>query len=360
MARKPNKRTARKPKKSDDNEWTEIDVDNPGDDDDFFTLEDFEDEDPDEDELEDADTSGEDEDSDEDDDDEDPRLERFLQENEQLKREYQKIQAQKKKAEEKAKKASKELTETKKTSRQKQIEDLEEDKKRWRNAYVKAKEQGDSDQELEAWEAYNNANQRLAILKVQDEFDIPEDQDDDEDTDEGDDTEESETQQKDALTPVQRKKVNKWMKRNKWFNPRTKKLEDRKRTRHALAINDDLLEEGYTLDDDEFYDELDTRLSKIFDDDDDYDDDADEDTGERKPKRKATSPSTPGTGRRKRRSGRNKVRLSKDEIQKAYDLGITPQQYAAHKANMGNKDGSWVNINFDPAGGKFSHVYRRK
>jgi hypothetical protein len=326
---------ARKPTKKQSTDWTTIE-----DDDDFLTLEDFEE---DEDTREfDLDDDGEEEDldeeesSEEEEDEDDPRLAKLLGDNERLKREFQALQKKNKEKTERLKETNKKLTETRKSTRQKQIEELEQQKTTWRNAYKKAKESGDADQEVESWDAFNNASQRLQILKLQEEMDEPEEDTFDDDSEE-EEVEDEQTTNDNAYAKLPTK-ARKWIAKNKWFN------RDRKKTRWALAINDDLIEEGFDLNEDDFYEELENRLNEVF---------------PVKEEKRTSRPSNPGTGRRKSKSRRNKVQITKSEMEIADELGISYEAYAQQKALSQRKgENSWTDVNFGKAG-KFSHVMKR-
>lgn len=137
-------------------------------------------------------------------------------------------------------------------------------------------------------------------------------------------------------------KLTSWLAGNSaWFN-RPDETSAAK-TRTAYAIHEDLLSEGYDGNDDDYYTELDARLTKSYPDHKPHvqgaggdPDVGDLGSGEDDPAaNQQTSALTPysrqQSGSNTAGGGRRTVRLSPTEVAIAKRLGVTPEEYAASK-----------------------------
>ena len=122
-----------------------------------------------------------------------------------------------------------------------------------------------------------------------------------------------------------------WAAKNSWFG------QDNIKTAAALAIDAELKGEGYDPRDEEFYQEIDNRLKKVFS----------PSVGETE-ERVQESPSIPAQvvsgSSRLSPSSSNKVKLSKEDVRLAQKWNIPLEQYAAEKLKVDDADGSYTNI----------------
>ena len=115
-----------------------------------------------------------------------------------------------------------------------------------------------------------------------------------------------------------------WAKKNEWFG------KDKIGTSIALAVDQSLKDEGFDPRDDEFYEELDRRLSKEL------------------PSRLRPSgdakPTQVVAGQSRRQAPSNKVRLTQDDVSLAKKWGIPLERYAAEKKKAERSAGDYTNI----------------
>lgn len=120
-------------------------------------------------------------------------------------------------------------------------------------------------------------------------------------------------------------KAQAWQKQNPWFG------EDKLMTGMALALHEQLKEEGVALSSQEYYRRIDETMRKRFPERFEAEE---PDTEEQKPAQtKATKPSTvvaPAT----RSTSSKKVRLTQSQIALAKKFGLTPEQYAQELLKM--------------------------
>jgi len=177
-----------------------------------------------------------------------------------------------------------------------------------KRAYKDAYDAGDTDKVIEAQEAMQNANLRLAQVK---NFKLPSLQ--------GQETSvqtqyEAPAQQQVANRPDP--KAAKWQENNPWFG------QDEEMTAAALGLHEKLKRNGVVIGSDEYYSTLDKTMRKRFDE---YF--GDSEPPQEKSERAPTKPSTvvaPAT----RSTSSNKIRLKASQVQLAKKLGLTPEQYA--------------------------------
>jgi len=123
-------------------------------------------------------------------------------------------------------------------------------------------------------------------------------------------------------------KAEEWAARNSWFG------QDNVKTAAALAIDAELKGEGYDPKEDDFYQEIDNRLNKAF--------------NQESQERVQETPSTPAQvvsgASRLSPSSSSKVKLSKEDVRLAQKWNIPLEQYAAEKLKVDDAEGSYTNI----------------
>lgn len=115
-----------------------------------------------------------------------------------------------------------------------------------------------------------------------------------------------------------------WAKKNDWFG------KDKIGTSIALAVDQALKDEGFDPRDDEFYEELDRRLSK-----------------ELPPRLRPggdVKPTQVVAGQSRRQAPSNKVRLTQEDVSLAKKWGIPLERYAAEKKKAERSAGDYTNI----------------
>jgi hypothetical protein len=119
-----------------------------------------------------------------------------------------------------------------------------------------------------------------------------------------------------------------WASKNSWFG------QDNIKTAAALAIDAELKSEGYDPTDNDFYQEIDNRLNKAF--------------NQESQERVQENPSTPAQvvsgASRLSPSNSSKVKLSKEDVRLAQKWNIPLEQYAAEKLKVSDADGNYTNI----------------
>ncbi len=177
-----------------------------------------------------------------------------------------------------------------------------------KRAYKDAYDAGDTDAVIEAQQAMQQANLRMAQVK---NFRLPSLQN----PENGVQTQyEAPVQQQVANRPDPR--AANWQENNPWFG------QDEEMTAAALGLHEKLKRNGVVIGSDEYYSTLDKTMRKRFD----------EYFGESEPpqeksERAPTKPSNvvaPAT----RSTSSNKIRLKASQVQLAKKLGLTPEQYA--------------------------------
>ena len=182
---------------------------------------------------------------------------------------------------------------------QKTIESQEEFAKRALQAAI---QEGDTEKQVEAQQAIAKLTidkERLHYAKMQSEEDAGKTEHKLEDT---------------PPTPPKRQiseKARSWADKNDWFN------NDRAMTFTAMEIHRDLVQEGFDVEGDEYYTEINTRIRKDFPH-------KFSDGGDKKPKQKVASAiRTSSTGRRT-------VRLTPSQVAISKKLGVPLEEYAKH------------------------------
>ena len=128
--------------------------------------------------------------------------------------------------------------------------------------------------------------------------------------------------------PVTDPEAEEWAARNDWFG------QDNVKTAAALAIDAELKQEGYDPSDNDFYQEIDIRLNKAF--------------NQESQERVQENPSTPAQvvsgASRLSPSSSSKVKLSKEDVRLAQKWNIPLEQYAAEKLKVEGAEGNYTNI----------------
>jgi len=164
--------------------------------------------------------------------------------------------------------------------------DLEAAKKRIKDAY----EAGDTDAFIAAQEAFVEAKTKAERLKA---FKPP-----------------LQPQQNSVQTQQVDPKIENWRANNRWFGV------DRRKTAVALAIHQELVEQGVNPSSDEYLKKLDMELSKTF---------QDAKSPEREREENVVAPVS-------RSVAPKKITLTKTQVQLAKRLGLTLEQYARQVA----------------------------
>ena len=202
-----------------------------------------------------------------------------------------------------------------------------------KNAYREALDSGESDRILEAQEVLTNAqqdNNNLKNFKVEAESFKPVS---------------FEEQQQQAGYQINnpalaQEKAHKWAAENEWFN------NDRVMTAAALEIDNQLQDEGFDPTDDDYYQEVDSRMASAFP----YKfRKAAEEVADDKPRTKPTSTASQvvaGASHTSASPSNKKVKLSQEDVRLAQKWGITLEQYAAEKLKVESAgEGEYTTIN---------------
>jgi hypothetical protein len=190
---------------------------------------------------------------------------------------------------------------------------LEMAKRKYKDAY----DSGDTDQQIEAQEAMQNANLKLMQIK---NFKMPSLQ-------EEENSVQIQHQEQYQQAPVQNTdpKLEKWLENNDWYG--TNKV----MTAAALAVHEDLVESGYKAGSDVYYSELDKTIRKTFSG---YFSESDD--VKVKVDNTPTKPSTV-VAPASRSTASNKIKLKASQVNLAKKLGIPVEQYALEMRKLENR-----------------------
>jgi hypothetical protein len=201
-----------------------------------------------------------------------------------------------------------------------------------KNAYKEALDSGESDRILEAQEVLTNAqqdNNNLKNFRAEAESFKPVS------------FEEQQQAGYQINNPaVAQEKAHKWAAENEWFN------NDRVMTAAALEIDNQLQDEGFDPTDDDYYQEVDSRMASAFP----YKfRKAAEEVADDKPRTKPTSTASQvvaGASHTSASPSNKKVKLSQEDVRLAQKWGITLEQYAAEKLKVESAgEGEYTTIN---------------
>ena len=138
-------------------------------------------------------------------------------------------------------------------------------------------------------------------------------------------------QSQQAASPVTDPKAEEWASNNDWFG------KDNVMTAAALAIDAELKEEGFSPNDNEFYQEIDNRVKAAFP----------HKFGEVQERMQETtsSPAQVVSGStRSSPSSKNKVKLTQEDMRLAQKWNIPLETYAAEKLKVTKADGEYTDI----------------
>ena len=199
-----------------------------------------------------------------------------------------------------------------------------------RNAYMEAFESGEKEKLLQAQEMLNEAQvdlKHLNLTKAQmeevAEHPAPE--------------QTAPVQQPVQQTPDPR--AEEWAANNEWFG------KDKILTVSALTIDQELKAEGYDPDDEEFYQEVDRRLSEAFP----HKFKSSEVPVEENQNRVQEDTSVPAqvvgsSSRSTPNSSKSKIKLTKEDVRLANKWNIPLETYAAQKLKVAEADGEYTQI----------------
>ena len=199
-----------------------------------------------------------------------------------------------------------------------------------RNAYMEAFESGEKEKLLQAQEMLNEAQvdlKHLNLTKAQME-------------------EVAEQPEPEQTAPVQQPvqqtpdpRAEEWAANNEWFG------KDKILTVSALTIDQELKAEGYDPDDEEFYQEVDRRLSEAFP----HKFKSSEVPVEENQNRVQEDTSVPAqvvgsSSRSTPNSSKSKIKLTKEDVRLANKWNIPLETYAAQKLKVAEADGEYTQI----------------
>ena len=199
-----------------------------------------------------------------------------------------------------------------------------------RNAYMEAFESGEKEKLLQAQEMLNEAQvdlKHLNLTKAQME-------------------EVAEQPEPEQAAPVQQPvqqtpdpRAEEWAANNEWFG------KDKILTVSALTIDQELKAEGYDPDDEEFYQEVDRRLSEAFP----HKFKSSEVPVEENQNRVQEDTSVPAqvvgsSSRSTPNSSKSKIKLTKEDVRLANKWNIPLETYAAQKLKVAEADGEYTQI----------------
>ena len=199
-----------------------------------------------------------------------------------------------------------------------------------RSAYADAFEAQDKEKLLKAQEALNEAQTDLKNVAVtKSKFtEQPKQQ-------------EQVQQQQPMQQPVQPDpRAVDWQANNEWFG------KDNIMTASALAIDAELKNEGYSPNDEDFYDEIDKRMRTAFPNK--FTQTEEPVTTERNDG--SSSPSQVVAGGSRSSPNPKKVKLSQEDVRLAGKWGIPLEQYAAEKMKVTKSEGDYTTINMQRGG----------
>ena len=196
-----------------------------------------------------------------------------------------------------------------------------------RSAYADAFEAQDKEKLLKAQEALNEAQTDLKNVAVtKSKFTEQPKQ-------------EQQVQQQPVQQPVQPDpRAVDWQANNEWFG------KDNIMTASALAIDAELKNEGYSPNDEDFYDEIDKRIRAAFPSK------FQEQPAQPERNDGASSPSQVVAGGSRSSPNPKKVKLSQEDVRLANKWGIPLEQYAAEKMKVTKSEGDYTTINTQRGG----------
>ena len=187
-----------------------------------------------------------------------------------------------------------------------------------RTVYMEAFEEGEKEKLLKAQEMLNEAQADLkAVSSAKQGYEMEEEQ--------------PVQQQPKHQPPPQRPsdpRAEDWAAKNEWFG------QDNVKTAAALAIDAELKSEGYDPADNDFYQEIDKRLNKAFN----------QESQERVQENTSSPAQVVSGSSRSSPSSAGKVKLSKEDVRLAQKWNIPLEHYAAEKLKVSDAEGNYTTI----------------
>jgi len=201
-----------------------------------------------------------------------------------------------------------------------------------RNAYKNALESGDTDQIIKAQEILTNAqqdNSKIADFKKElEKYNSSTKQE----------IEEQLNKPSSKYSKIAERKAYAWANQNDWFN------QDRILTAAALEFDNQVQEEGYDPEDDDYYEEIDRRMAEQFPQK--FSQPVQQEAENPRPKA-TSSPSqvVAGASLSPKASSGKKVKLTQEDVRLAQKWGISLEQYAAEKLKIESaEEGAYTTI----------------
>ena len=202
-----------------------------------------------------------------------------------------------------------------------------------RQLYKQAAESGDTDGMLQAQEnlskTYAEMSQVEQRKQAWEEYNRSVEQSQEQ---------QQQAQQESAGTPEYDPKAIEWAGRNGWFG------EDQILTAAALTIDQELKNEGYDPSDDDFYEAIDSRLQQKYPNR--FQVEQEEDTPRLQDTTTNSAQVVAGASRTPKTSsnGRNKIKLTQEDVRLANKWGIPLERYAAEKLKVEQADGEYTSV----------------
>jgi len=198
-----------------------------------------------------------------------------------------------------------------------------------KDAYRQALESGDTDRIVQAQDYLSKAQNEATMLRMNKERFV---------------TERPIQTEQAASNPVATQNIQpveydrlavEWAGRNAWFG------QDSVMTTLALEIDNELKSEGYDPSEEDFYQEIDSRLHNRF-----PDRFGGQKSQQQQRMQETSSPAqvVAGASRTSTSSSNKKVKLSKEDIRLAEKWGIPLEQYAAEKLKVERADGEYTSV----------------
>jgi len=188
-----------------------------------------------------------------------------------------------------------------------------------RTVYMEAFEEGEKEKLLKAQEMLNEAQADLkAVSSAKQGYEKEEKQP-------------AQQQPQYQPPPPQRPtdpRAEEWAAKNNWFG------QDNVKTAAALAIDAELKSEGYDPADNDFYQEIDKRLNKAFN----------QESQERVQESSSKPAQVVSGSSRSSPSSAGKVKLSKEDVRLAQKWNIPLEQYAVEKLKVSDAEGNYTTI----------------
>ena len=187
-----------------------------------------------------------------------------------------------------------------------------------RTVYMEAFEEGEKEKLLKAQEMLNEAQADLkAVSSAKQQYEeVPEP------------VQQPEVPQYTPPQQTTNPMAESWAAQNSWFG------QDNIKTAAALAIDAELKGEGYNPGEEEFYQEIDNRMNRAFNNE----------SQDRVQESSSIPAQVVSGGSRLSQSNSNKVKLSKEDVRLAQKWNIPLEQYAAEKLKVSDADGNYTNV----------------